>query len=68
MTHGPRHGPIEHEDLARWYACEVMADAALYDITTVASACRLVLDHPQATFSDHQTARRLLASIRDRAA
>ncbi|KAB2543261.1 hypothetical protein AL035_02000 [Salipiger aestuarii] len=63
MTHRTTHGPTGHEDRVLWYACEVMADAARYDIATVASACEVALDHPQATYADRQIASDLLADI-----
>ncbi|MBU2963357.1 hypothetical protein KO516_21525 [Citreicella sp. C3M06] len=64
-THGPAS---EHEDLALWYACEVMEDADLYDSEVIASACELVLDHAQATYADRQLATHLLANTNRNAA
>lgn len=64
----PTHGPAGGDDVALWYAQEVMSEAEVFDSGTVAMACEWILDHAQASYADRQKARDLLDGITGRAA
>lgn len=62
------HGPAEGDDVALWYAQQVLASADAFDHDAVAAACEAVLDHPQATYADLEQAHCLLEDLTGRAA